>query len=227
MSTPHKENDHPSGFRPRDIIDHAQTIEHVSTKGLNYILLHDRRKIYNKILQYLAMHYLVPPQLRVRLQAMRGVRFKDPASVFLGENISFDERLPENITVGRAVWMAAGCRILAHRFISWRFIEKAYVVFEDYVRVGVNAIIVGPVTIGKGAAIAPGAVVLKDVPPYTAVGGVPARPIALVPEDIVDYELFLKGDFTTGADTIKGYLFFSRQAKDKNQDKERDKDTCA
>lgn len=221
MSTPMDEEKRSDAFRPRDVIDHAQTIEHVSAKGLRYILLHDRKKIYNKILQYLAMHYLTPPQLRVRLQALRGVRFKDPASVFLGENISFDERLPENIYVGRAVWMAAGCRILAHRFISWRFVEKAHVVFEDYVRVGVNAIIVGPVTIGKGAAVAPGAVVLKDVPPYTAVGGVPAKPIALVPEDMVDYELFVKGDYTTGAETIKGYLIFAKQAKDKERDKEK------
>ncbi len=198
-------------FRPRDIIDPHHTIEHVSHRGWLYILRHDRRKIYNKVLQYLAMHYLMPPQFRVRLQALRGVQFKDPKSVFLGEHISFDERLPELIHVGHAVWMAAGCRILSHRFISWRFVEKATVVFEDYVRVGVNAIIVGPVTIGKGAAIAPGAVVLKDVPPYTAVAGVPAKPIGMVPEDMIDYELFVKGDYTTGADTIRGYLFFARK----------------
>jgi acetyltransferase-like isoleucine patch superfamily enzyme len=208
------QNDKGTKFRPRDIIRYDQTIEHVSTKGFKYILLHDQRKIYNKILHYLAMHYFMPPQLRVTLQAMRGVQFKEPKSVFLGENINFDERLPENIYVGRAVWMAAGCRILAHRFISWRFIEKAHVIFEDYVRVGVNSVIIGPVTIGQGAAIAPGAVVLKDVPPYTAVGGVPAKPLGLVPTDMVDYELFVKGDFRTGADTIKGYLTFAKQKRD-------------
>jgi len=31
--------------------------------------------------------------------------------------------------------------------------------------VGANSIIIGPATLGEGAAIAPGAVVLKDVPP--------------------------------------------------------------
>lgn len=209
----------PDSFRPRDVIPVEKTIQHASTRGLGYILLHDRRKIYNKLLQYVAMHYLVPPQIRVRLQAMRGVRFKDPKSVFLGDNINFDERLPENIYLGRAVWIAAGCRILTHRFISWRFIEKSHVIFEDYVRVGANSMIIGPVTIGEGAAVAPGALVVKDVPPYTAVGGVPARSIALVPKDMVDYELFVKGDFQTGADQIQGYLIFARQQKEEEKKK--------
>lgn len=155
----------PAVFRDRELVPLEKTVQHVSTKGFRYVLLHDRKKIYNKLLQYLAMQYLVPPQFRVKLQAMRGVRFKDPKSVFLGDSINFDERLPENIYLGRAVWIAAGCRILTHRFISWRFIEKSNVVFEDYVRVGANSIIIGPATLGEGAAIAPGAVVLKDVPP--------------------------------------------------------------
>lgn len=38
-------------------------------------------------------------------------------------------------------------------------------------------IILPGVTIGKGAVIAAGAVVTKDVEPYTIVGGVPARKI--------------------------------------------------
>jgi acyl-[acyl carrier protein]--UDP-N-acetylglucosamine O-acyltransferase len=74
--------------------------------------------------------------------------------------------------------------------------------------------IIGPATIGEGAAIAPGAVVLKDVPPYTVVAGVPARPIGLVPRDMVDYELFVRGDFETGVDQIRGYLFFARQKQE-------------
>jgi maltose O-acetyltransferase len=47
----------------------------------------------------------------------------------------------------------------------------------DYVFIGPRAIILAGVTIGDGAVVAAGAVVTKDVDPYTIVGGVPAKVI--------------------------------------------------
>jgi maltose O-acetyltransferase len=55
--------------------------------------------------------------------------------------------------------------------------ELKPVVIEDYVFIGPRAIIIPGVRIGKGAAVAAGAVVTKDVAPMTIVGGVPAKPI--------------------------------------------------
>ncbi|PTT02660.1 acyltransferase [Pedobacter sp. HMWF019] len=46
---------------------------------------------------------------------------------------------------------------------------------EDFVWIGTRAIILPGVTIGYGALIAAGAVVNKDVAPYSIVGGVPAK----------------------------------------------------
>lgn len=48
-----------------------------------------------------------------------------------------------------------------------------------------GAIILGGVTIGEGSVVAAGAVVDKDVPPFTIVGGVPAKAIGHVhPQDM-------------------------------------------
>lgn len=42
---------------------------------------------------------------------------------------------------------------------------------------GDNAMVMSGVEIGQGSIIAAGAVVCNDVPPYTIVGGIPAKPI--------------------------------------------------
>jgi putative colanic acid biosynthesis acetyltransferase WcaF len=49
------------------------------------------------------------------------------------------------------------------------------VTIEDYVFIGAYARILPGVTIGEGAVVAFGAVVTRDVAPFTVVGGVPAR----------------------------------------------------
>jgi chloramphenicol O-acetyltransferase type B len=49
------------------------------------------------------------------------------------------------------------------------------VVVEDDVWIGYGAIILSGVTLGEGSIVASGSVVTKDVPPYTIVGGNPAR----------------------------------------------------
>ncbi len=51
----------------------------------------------------------------------------------------------------------------------------APVIIDDYVVVGTRVTILPGVHIGKGAVVASGAVVTKDVDPYTLVGGVPAK----------------------------------------------------
>lgn len=51
------------------------------------------------------------------------------------------------------------------------------VIIEDDVWIGRNAIVLPGVTIKKGAVVAAGAVVTKDVEPYVIVGGIPAKEI--------------------------------------------------
>ena len=55
--------------------------------------------------------------------------------------------------------------------------HRGDIVIGNDVWIGYEAVILSGVTIGDGAIVAARSVVTRDVPPYTIVGGVPARPI--------------------------------------------------
>lgn len=57
------------------------------------------------------------------------------------------------------------------------FNEFNKTIIGNDVWIGANVVVIGGVKIGNGAVIAAGAVVVKDVPPFTLVGGVPAKVI--------------------------------------------------
>lgn len=55
--------------------------------------------------------------------------------------------------------------------------NKGDIVIGNDVWIGYEAVVLAGVTIGDGAIVGARAVVTRDVPPYTIVGGVPAKPI--------------------------------------------------
>lgn len=61
------------------------------------------------------------------------------------------------------------------KFNEHKTIEGYKVVIGNDVWIGANVLMSGGVRIGDGAIVAMGAVVTKDVPPYSVVGGVPAK----------------------------------------------------
>ena len=67
--------------------------------------------------------------------------------------------------------------IWRNRDVATAWDNKGDIVIGNDVWIGYEAVIMAGVHIGNGAIIAARAVVTKDVPPYTIVGGVPARPI--------------------------------------------------
>ncbi|MFI3289322.1 MAG: DapH/DapD/GlmU-related protein [Rikenellaceae bacterium] len=68
------------------------------------------------------------------------------------------------------------------------------VVIEDDVWTGANVTILKGVTIGRGSIIASGAVVTQSTPPYSIVGGVPARVLKFrfSTDEIIEHEKILR-----------------------------------
>ncbi|MFK7878359.1 chloramphenicol acetyltransferase [Roseobacter sp.] len=70
-------------------------------------------------------------------------------------------------------------------FFTHRKSRRAHIGHDTWI--GAGAMIKPEVTLGHGAVVAAGAVVTKDVAPYTIVAGTPAKPLRLrQPRDIAD-----------------------------------------
>ncbi len=89
--------------------------------------------------------------------------------------------LHTHVTIGKFVCINDGALILtaSHDVLDpeWKH-KKAPVIIEDYAWVAMNTIILPGVTIGRGAVVAAGAVVSKNVEPFTIVAGNPAKPLS-------------------------------------------------
>ena len=86
----------------------------------------------------------------------------------------------DHIQIGNDVKISEGVTIRDsddHQILYEGYKMTAPIVIGDHVWIGLNATILKGVTIGKGAIVAAGAVVTKDVPPNSIVGGVPAKVI--------------------------------------------------
>lgn len=119
------------------------------------------------------------------LEIEAGVLMGKFDDVVIGKNVQINEfsRI-RNVIIGNDVMIAPYVYILhsGHNFdskeVTMRFQgEKFYqhTIIEDDVWIGARSIINAGKTIGKGAIVAAGSVVTKDVEPYTIVGGNPAK----------------------------------------------------
>lgn len=129
--------------------------------------------------------------------------FKDDPTLFEKNNVLYQYPINhDRLIIGKFCSIACGARFLFNSanhtgrslstypfplfFEEWvldpgdvtaSWDNKGDIVIGNDVWIGYEAVLMAGVTVGDGAIIAARAVVTKDVPPYTVVGGVPARPI--------------------------------------------------
>lgn len=139
--------------------------------------------------------YHEPQQLRALMSRLTGKTVDETFRLFPPFYTDFGK----NITIGKNVFINSGCHfqdqggieigdgvLIGHNVViatinhaldpaKNRKNEYHPVKIGSNVWIGSNATILPGVTIGEWAVIAAGAVVTKDVPPYTIAGGVPAR----------------------------------------------------
>lgn len=129
---------------------------------------------------------LAPRGVDLLVHRWRGVKIG--RGCFVDPSATLETAYPENITLGDDVRVAAGAIIMTHikgphylRQIGVVPSVNAPVVVEDHAFIGVNAVIMPGVTVGKASVVVSGAVVLSNVPPYTIVSGNPAKVVKRFP----------------------------------------------
>lgn len=106
----------------------------------------------------------------------------------LGKNLFIDHGMGvvigETAEVGDNVTMYHGVTLGG---IGGKPNTKRHPTVEDDVMIGAGSMVLGPITIGRGAKIGANSVVLEDVPPYTTVVGMPAKVVKINRDDYLMY----------------------------------------
>lgn len=116
------------------------------------------------------------------------VYFRYPSTIYLGQDVSINrgcefytswyDRKVTKIIIGHNVRLGPTVKFFAagHKVEDINLADNsASIEINDHVWIGGNSTILQGVTIGEGAIVAAGSVVVKNVAPYTIVGGIPAK----------------------------------------------------
>lgn len=133
------------------------------------------RRFYLNCYKVVSIHNSVPIYSKL-------IWWKGPLTIGEGSSIGFNNHLDcrRGIKIGKNVCLASEVMIWTlHHDYNDEFFRTlgGEVKICDWVWLGSRCVILPGVTVGEGAVVAAGAVVTKDIEPWTVVGGVPARPI--------------------------------------------------
>jgi acetyltransferase-like isoleucine patch superfamily enzyme len=120
-----------------------------------------------------------------------GLDMSEPYNVSLGHHVYINKNCSitttaSRVDLGNYIMIGPNVTIIAqdHDFSDYKKpmmlnndYNKGDIKIEDDVWIGANATILAGVTVHRGAIIGAGAVVTKDVPAFSIVGGVPAKVI--------------------------------------------------
>ena len=138
--------------------------------------------------KYRLMHkqmYMIDPCTSKRQKYWTKCGAKIDGQINIGAEVYFDASCAEYIHIEEGVWIASQALILCHRrllddykfgddYNALPFYKKENVHLKRGCCIGMRAIIMPGVTVGEGAIVGVGAIVTKDVPPYSVVVGNPA-----------------------------------------------------
>ena len=151
-----------------------------------------RKQAYNR-------YFSIPLDCTIQYGVMITCAHQMQGKFIVGHNITFSRDVDIDITgdvvLEDDVVLAEGAKILTHnhstQLSTYHDLTTTSIVVHDHARIFARAVIMPHVQeIGRHAVIATGAVVLKPVPPYAIVAGVPAKVVKFVatPDEIVEYE---------------------------------------
>jgi maltose O-acetyltransferase len=137
--------------------------------------------IKKKILKPLARFM---PHSKLRIFFLRSCGYSIGRDVFIGEDLIISDELHDkNVIIGNRASIAPRVTLVtssgpnSSRIRPYVKVVNGCVRIEQDAWIGTGSIILPNIPIGKGAVVGAGAVVTKDVPPYTVVVGVPANAI--------------------------------------------------
>ncbi len=125
-------------------------------------------------LLFLADHI---PHLGMKRSLIRNAGVKLGNSVSIDMNVLFTPVFTHYIEIEDEAILGAGCLIASHQYGVNNY-EIGRVRVGRQALVGAMSVVAPGVVIGEGAALGPGSVATRDIPPYEFWAGVPARRVA-------------------------------------------------